>query len=282
MRPLPPPPDGRTPARAVVVGILNLTPDSFHDGGRHGGLEGALAAAHAMLQAGADWIDVGGESTRPGAAPVDADEERRRVLPVIGALRDLCPVSVDTRKAAVAAAALRAGASIVNDVSGLADPDMPAVTADAQATVVMHSRGTPLTMAGLTAYDDVVAEVRDELLARAALARSAQIWLDPGLGFAKTAHQSLALLHHLDELVRTGLPVLLGASRKSFIGHALGQPDPADRLAGSLAADWYGTEDAGETARRLGRIFLSVVVPLVGIAAFIEAFITPQIIHLVS
>lgn len=232
---LPPPPARRT--RAWVVGILNVTPDSFHDGGRHEAVDRALAQAQAMAQAGADWIDVGGESTRPGASPVDAAQELGRILPVIRALADgPLPLSVDTSKAVVAAAALRAGARIINDVSGLADPEMAAVTADAQATVVMHSRGDPRTMARLNTYDDLVAEVRDHLLQRAALARSAQVWIDPGLGFAKDAPQSLHLLSHLDALVGTGLPVLVGASRKSFIGATLGQPASADRLPGSLAA----------------------------------------------
>ena len=246
--------------RALVVGIVNLTPDSFHDGGRLPDLDAAVAAVQAMIEAGADWIDVGGESTRPGATAVDADQERRRVLPLIAAIADRIPVSIDTTKASVAAAALRAGARIVNDVSGLSDPDMPAVTADAQATIVMHSRGTPRTMARLTDYPDLVAQVRDHLLHRAALARSPQVWLDPGLGFAKTAAQSLALLHYLDQLVATGLPVLVGASRKSFIGHALGLPDPGQRLAGSLgaaAAAWqrgaraFRVHDVAETRQLL-------------------------------
>lgn len=233
--PLPPPPALR--GRPLVVGILNVTPDSFHDGGQHEALDRALAQAAAMAQAGADWIDVGGESTRPGAAAVDAELELRRILPVIRALASgPLPVSVDTSKAAVAAAALRAGACIVNDVTGLADPEMAAVTADAQATVVMHMRGDPATMRDLTDYDDLVAEVRDHLLARAGRARSPQVWIDPGLGFPKTAAQSLSLLAHLDALVATGLPVLVGASRKSFIGATLGQPASADRLPGSLAA----------------------------------------------
>ena len=235
-----PPAPGRSPpvpGRTLVVGILNVTPDSFHDGGHHAALDSALAQAREMELAGADWIDVGGESTRPGAAPVDADEELRRILPVIRALAGgRLPLSVDTSKARVAARALQAGATIINDVSGLSDPEMAAVTADARATVVMHSRGDPRTMRDLTDYQDLVAEVRDHLLARASLARSPQVWLDPGLGFAKTAAQSLALLRHLDALVATGLPVLVGASRKSFIGATLGQPLAQQRLVGSLAA----------------------------------------------
>ncbi len=227
---------GESGGRALVVGILNVTPDSFSDGGRYVDLDAAVAQARRMVSEGADWIDVGGESTRPGAPPVDTDEECRRVLPVIAAIAELAPVSVDTRKAVVAARALAHGARIINDVTAMDDPDMAAVSADADAIVLMHMRGTPATMSGLTTYDDVVAEVRDHLLRRADLARAPRIWLDPGIGFAKTAAQSLALLRGLPDLVATGHPVMVGASRKSFIGATLGLPDPADRLAGSLAA----------------------------------------------
>jgi dihydropteroate synthase len=223
-------------ARPIVVGILNCTPDSFYDGGVRPSLDQQVADARAMIAAGADWIDVGGESTRPGADFVDIEEECRRVLPVIRALHSHTTVCIDTRKAAVAARALAAGAQIINDVSGLADPEMPAVTADARATVVMHMRGTPETMRGLTHYDHLIQEVRDQLLAAADRARSPEVWLDPGIGFAKSAAQSLALLRHTRALVDTGLPVYIGASRKSFIGHTLGLPSAADRLAGSLAA----------------------------------------------
>ena len=223
-------------ARPIVVGILNCTPDSFFDGGLRLTLERQLADAHDMIRAGADWIDVGGESTRPGAAPVDAEEECRRVLPVIRALAGHTTVCIDTAKAAVAARAIAAGATVINDVTGLRDPEMAAVTADAEATVVMHMRGTPSTMAGLNRYDALLHEVRDALLASADRVRSAQVWLDPGIGFAKSAPQSLSLLKHTEALVNTGLPVYIGASRKSFIGHTLGLPSAQDRLPGSLAA----------------------------------------------
>ncbi len=222
--------------RSLVVGIVNCTPDSFWAGSRRAAAAEAIALGERLVEEGADWIDVGGESTRPGAPPVDAEEEIRRVVPVVRALAPHVVVSIDTAKAAVARAALDAGATVINDVTGLRDPGMAPLTAEARATVVMHMRGTPRTMRGLTDYDDVVAEVRDRLLERAALARSPEVWIDPGIGFAKTAEQSLLLLRHLDALGATGLPVLVGASRKSFIGHALGLPDPADRLAGSLAA----------------------------------------------
>ena len=212
---------------------LTVTPDSFYDGGRH---TDPVAAGLRLLEEGADWIDVGGESTRPGAPPVSAEEEAARVLPVIRGLRGAGTISIDTSKPAVAAAALAAGASVLNDVTGLSDPELAAISADFDATVVMHTRGTPATMGRLTDYADVVAEVRDALVAAALRARSPQVYLDPGIGFAKTAAQSLLVLRHVDVLAATGYPVLVGASRKSFIGATLGLPDPADRLPGSLAA----------------------------------------------
>jgi dihydropteroate synthase len=220
----------------LVVGIVNVTADSFQAEGRHP--EAAAAIAHGMrlLAEGADWLDVGGESTRPGAEAVDVDEELRRVLPVVHALSSVAAVSIDTSKARVAAAALRAGARGINDVRGLEDPEMVAVSADAACVVVMHSRGTPRDMARLTSYDDLVTEVAQWLDARAQLARCAEVWIDPGLGFAKTAEQSLLLLRNLQTLVSTGWPVYVGASRKSFIGQSVGIPAAADRLPGSLAA----------------------------------------------
>lgn len=243
-------PDAAAPqARPLLVGVLNVTPDSFSDGGRHLDPDAALRAAQAMVAAGADWIDLGGESTRPGAAPVDPQEELARVLPVLARIRDLAPISIDTRRASVAAAALRAGASIINDVSGLSDPDMAAVSADARATVVMHMRGSPADMARRTDYPDLLAEVQDQLLERAARARSPEVWIDPGIGFAKTPAQSLLLLRHLGRLVATGLPVLVGASRKSFIGHALSLSDPARRLPGSLAAAAWAWQQGARALR---------------------------------
>jgi dihydropteroate synthase len=215
------------------VGIVNVTPDSFYDGGRHGN---GVNAAEAMLEAGADWIDVGGESTRPGAEPVDAETEWARVQPVIEAFARTTAVSIDTHKAVVAARAIKAGARVINDVSALSDPLMAAVTADAEATVVMHMRGTPENMGALTHYEHLIDEVTAWLVERAAQARSRTVWIDPGIGFAKTAQQSLSLLHHTDVLVATGLPVLIGASRKSFIGHTLGIDHADERLSGSLAA----------------------------------------------
>ena len=227
--------------RPLVVGIVNVTPDSFYDGGRY---PSPIAHAEQLLAAGADWLDIGGESTRPGAASVDAEEECRRVLPVIEALAGQVPISIDTTKPAVASAALHAGATILNDVSGLTDPELISMSADFEATVIMHSRGTPQSLEGPTAYGalgatdyaDSVLQVRDFLLERAAAARSKTVYLDPGIGFAKSAAQSLTLLRHLPALVRTGYPVFVGASRKSFIGQTLDLADPDDRLPGSLAA----------------------------------------------
>lgn len=222
----------------MVVGVLNVTPDSFSDGGRYLNLDSALEHAHEMWAEGADIIDVGGESTRPGASRVDADTEIARVLPVISTLAaDGMCLSVDTTRAAVAEAALDAGARIINDVSGgLADPSMAKVAAGSGAPwVLMHWRGHSKDMNALAEYRDVVAEVRSELRARvdAALAAGVaaeNIVIDPGLGFAKRAEHDWALLHGLDSLLSLGFPLLVGASRKRFLGRLLagadGEPRP--------------------------------------------------------
>ncbi len=224
------------------MGILNVTPDSFSDGGRFRYAGPALARAREMVAAGADLLDVGGESTRPGAAEVDAAEEMERVLPVIEAVRaelDVA-VSVDTRKAEVARAALRAGAGTVNDVSALGDPAMAGVVAEAGAgLVLMHMRGTPATMQSHAVYGDVAAEVAAELagpLERARAAGIEKIALDPGIGFAKTAEQNLELIARLGVLGRLGYPVLLGVSRKAFIGRLLGGIPADERDAGTAGA----------------------------------------------
>lgn len=219
--------------RPVVMGIVNATPDSFSDGGLYGN---GVAHAASLLESGADWIDVGGESTRPGAAAIDADEEWRRVRPVIEAFAQDAVVSIDTSKPEVAARALRAGAQIINDVTGLQNPEMIPVTADAEGTVVMHMRGTPRTMQSLTDYRDPVKEVLEWLIRQASLARSSRVWIDPGIGFAKTPDQSLLLLANASAFVDSPFPVLIGASRKSFIHHLTDAPDPNDRIGGSLAA----------------------------------------------
>jgi dihydropteroate synthase len=230
------------------MGVLNVTPDSFSDGGRW--LDPELAVAHArdLLVEGADVIDVGGESTRPGATPVGEDEELRRVLPVLEALAGTCRLSIDTRHEVVARRAVAAGASIVNDVSGA----LAHVAADTgTAWIGVHSRGVPATPASAAGYGDVVAEVRDELVAKAEAAVAlgvGEVWIDPGLGFAKDLHHNVALIARLDALVATGFPVVLGASRKIFLGRLLAASDArtavaldtppvpaADRVEGSLA-----------------------------------------------
>jgi dihydropteroate synthase len=226
------------------MGILNVTPDSFSDGGRFRHAGPALARAREMVDAGADLLDVGGESTRPGAAEVGVEEEMERVLPVIHAVRaelDVA-VSVDTRKAEVARAALDAGAEVVNDVSALGDPAMAGVVAGAGAgLVLMHMRGTPATMQSHTVYGDVAREVAAELAgplerARAAGIEEGRIVLDPGIGFAKTAEQNVELIARLGVLARLGYPLLLGASRKAFIGGLLGGIPADERDAGTAGA----------------------------------------------
>jgi len=226
--------------RIAVVGVLNVTPDSFSDGGRYTSLDDALAHAHEMFEQGADLIDVGGESTRPGARRVDADEEARRVLPVIRELAAAgVPLSIDTYRASVAAAALEAGVRVVNDVSGgLADAGMAAVVRDAGCPwILMHWRGHSERMQELAHYDDVVKDVRAELLARVDAAVAAgvpesRLVIDPGLGFAKTAAHNWALLAALDAFVETGLPVLVASSRKSFLGALLAGADGTPRPVG--------------------------------------------------
>ncbi|GGR98949.1 dihydropteroate synthase [Deinococcus sedimenti] len=224
----------------AVMGILNVTPDSFSDGGRHAALDAALASARTMRDAGVLILDIGGESTRPGAAPVPVHEELNRVLPVIRALADAGTVlSVDTMKPEVAAAALAAGAHLINDVTGLRDPQMRAVCADAGAPAcVMHMQGDPRTMQRDPHYDDVVREVHDYLHAQAREALAAgvpDVILDPGIGFGKTLEHNLALLRALPELTEAPHPVLIGASRKRLIDFIAGVPEAQDRDPGSLA-----------------------------------------------
>jgi dihydropteroate synthase len=253
-------------ARPAVMGVLNVTPDSFSDGGRYA--DPAVAAEHgrALLAAGADLLDVGGESTRPGADPVDEAEELRRVVPVVAALADTgAPISVDTTKAAVAAAALDAGASVVNDVSaGRLDPDLLRVVADRGAGVVlMHMQGEPRTMQDDPRYDDVVREVGDLLGRRIDAATAAGVPLeaicaDPGIGFGKSLEHNLTLLARLRELVeRLDVPVLVGTSRKRFLGAVLrdvagevGEPPPDRREDGTLATIVLAL-DAGARAVRV-------------------------------
>ncbi len=228
----------------AVMGILNITPDSFSDGGDHFDPGRAIAAGLRMVADGAALLDIGGESTRPHAAPVSPEEERCRVLPVLRGLRDAgVPLSIDTRDATTMAAALDAGAAIVNDVSALAhDPTAAPLLAERGCPVVlMHMRGTPETMASLAAYTDVAVEVTRELAARIAAAEAAgipreRIAVDPGIGFAKRVRHSLEVLRRLPLLLNLGCRILVGASRKSFISGVADVADPKDRLPGSLAA----------------------------------------------
>ncbi|WP_369258611.1 dihydropteroate synthase [Geodermatophilus amargosae] len=243
------------PGRCVVMGVLNVTPDSFSDGGCFADTSSAVAHGLAMTAAGADYVDVGGESTRPGAGRVDAAEERRRVVPVVRELTAAgVRVSVDTTRTEVAGAAMEAGAVLVNDISGgLADGGMAALVADAGVPwVLMHWRGHSREMHAHARYDDVVAEVCAELSARVDAALSAgvdaaQLVLDPGLGFAKQAAHNWALMAALPRVVSLGLPVLVGASRKSFLGRLLAGPDGAlrpapERDAASLATTVLAAE----------------------------------------
>jgi dihydropteroate synthase len=220
---------------ARIMGVLNVTPDSFSDGGHYLSAKAALDHADRMLAEGADIIDVGGESTRPGASAVSSAEELRRVLPVVEALATRCTVSIDTRKPEVARRCVRAGARIINDVSA----SLEEVAADLGAGwVAMHKKGTPRTMQQHPEYDDVVQEVADYLqeCARRARARGVeQIWIDPGIGFGKSLSHNLVLLRNLPRFVALRVPVLVGASRKTFLGEILQQPVPAERRIGSVA-----------------------------------------------
>jgi dihydropteroate synthase len=229
--------------RPLVMGILNVTPDSFSDGNRFFGIEAAVARAQEMEREGADIIDIGGESTRPNAPVVSLEEELRRVVPVIEALRGRIsvPISVDTYKAGVARACCAAGAEIVNDVSGLVfDAEMAQAVAEADAgLVVMHTRGTPERMQSDTRYQDLLGEVRAYLENSIAMAESAgikrsRIAIDPGIGFAKSLQGNLELIRRLGEFLPMGFPVLVGASRKSFIGTVTGRGG-GERLFGTAA-----------------------------------------------
>jgi len=231
-------------SRPVIMAVVNCTPDSFSDGGRHLEPDAAVAHAERLLDEGADLVDVGGESTRPGAEPVAPDEEARRVLPVIRALRRRRPaavISVDTRRATVAAAALDEGADVVNDVTAGRDPELlPLAARRGAAVILMHMRGEPRTMQQNPSWDHPVAEVHAFLRDRAAAAARAgvprdRVWLDPGIGFGKDDAANLALLNALPELAACGHPVVVGPSRKSFLGRLTGAA-LGDRLPGTLAA----------------------------------------------
>jgi dihydropteroate synthase len=231
--------------RTYLMGILNVTPDSFSDGGLFRSVETASAQALALVEAGMDLLDVGGQSTRPQAKDLELKDELERVIPVIESIRQVSniPISVDTTKAAVAIAAVQAGADVINDISGATyDPEMLRTVAQLEVPIIlMHLRGTPQTMQQLTDYDDLVGEVMTFFAERVTAACSAgiaphRIALDPGIGFAKTGSQSIEILKHLSAFRGLGYPLLVGPSRKSFIGHILNRPDPKERVWGTAAA----------------------------------------------
>jgi dihydropteroate synthase len=234
--------------RTYVMGVLNVTPDSFSDGGQFSTVTAAVDRAVQMVAAGVDIIDIGGESTKPGAIPVDIVTELARVIPVIEAIRqdpiiNQIPISIDTTKSAVARSAVEAGADLINDVSsGEADPQMFQLVAELQVPyIMMHMRGTPATMQQMTDYQDIISEIitffetQIDRAIQTGITRS-QLILDPGIGFAKTYHQSIELIRQLEQFQVLELPLLVGASRKSFIGKILNQPDPTQRIWGTAAA----------------------------------------------
>jgi dihydropteroate synthase len=239
-----------------LMGVVNVTPDSFSDGGLYLDPEAAIQHGEGLARAGAAILDVGGESTRPGAEEVGVEEELRRVEPVVAGLAGVeAQISVDTSKAAVAAAALDAGAAIVNDVTALrGDPEMAALCADRDATVVlMHMLGTPRTMQHDPVYEDVVDDVKAFLAERMEMAIAAgiaerRIWLDPGIGFGKIAEHNLELLRRLAELRELGRPLVIGTSRKSFIGRVDGS-DAGERLGGTIASSVLAAAEGAEVLR---------------------------------
>lgn len=234
--------------RPLILGVVNVTPDSFSDGGETPSCELAVERACLLKEQGADILDIGGESTRPGAEPVSIDQELSRVIPVIEALarRGIC-VSVDTRNAPVMAAALQAGASIINDVTALEGDaqSLGVVAASTASVILMHMQGQPGTMQDAPVYNDVVTEVGGYLVSRLRACEDAgiskdRIAIDPGIGFGKTQDHNLALLKNLGAFAALGSPLVLGVSRKSFIGRISNESDPAKRLAGSLSAGLAG------------------------------------------
>jgi len=247
--------------QTYIMGVLNVTPDSFSDGGKFNTLESAVAQAQHMIAAGAHLLDIGGQSTRPQADEVPLSEELKRVVPVVQALRSAeagqaIALSVDTTRAAVAKAAVEAGADLVNDISGATyDPEMLPIVAELKVPIaLMHIRGTPKTMQQLTAYSDLMAEIYEFLARRMEAAVAAgiapdRIILDPGIGFAKTCEQNLEILRKLPQLRSLGCPILVGVSRKSFIGQILNQPDPMQRVWGTAAACSGGIAGSADILR---------------------------------
>ena len=242
----------------LIAGIVNVTPDSFSDGGLCGTLGAAVSHAHKLIEDGADWIDVGGESTRPGAAAVSCEEEVARVVPTVEAIRaghQEIVISVDTSKPEVAARALKAGANVINDVTGLSHPQMAStIAAHGGGVVLMHMRGTPRTMQEDTRYDDLVTEVVEFLGKRRERAVNAgiplnKIYLDPGVGFGKDAKGCASLIAQLGRLKALGCEVMVGASRKSFIGSLTGVEDARARWAGSVGAALAAVESGADVLR---------------------------------
>ncbi|MGK2959463.1 MAG: dihydropteroate synthase [Acidimicrobiales bacterium] len=239
---------GKTP-KTLVMGVLNVTPDSFFDGGQYFDVDAAVAHGMDMIAAGADIIDVGGESTRPGAISVDADEECRRVLPVVSALVPHVRVSIDSSKEQVATAAVEAGATLINDVTA----SLSKLAASANVGwVAMHMQGNPQTMQQAPHYGDVVVDVYEELIHRADQAvvdGVSEVWIDPGIGFGKTLEHNLALLGALDRFVGSGYPVMIGVSRKQFLGTLAGGLDPEERLDASVAGAIWAASHGVEMVR---------------------------------
>jgi dihydropteroate synthase len=239
----------------AIMGILNVTPDSFSDGGRFRTIDAAVEAGRRLIDEGADILDIGGESTRPGAQPVPEEVELQRVLPVIAALSadSRVRLSIDTMKPRVAEAALQTGATLINDVTGLRDPGMARVAATHGAgVVIMHMRGTPQTMHEQAHYSDLMGEIKAELGHRVQMARDAgirEIIVDPGIGFAKSPAQSCEVLRRLRELEEMGCPILIGPSRKSFLGALAGMEETHSRLEGTLAAAVIGALNGASMVR---------------------------------
>jgi dihydropteroate synthase len=268
----------RLDRQTLVMGVLNVTPDSFSDGGRFASEESAVAHAREMADAGADLIDVGGESTRPGSQPVPEDEQIRRVVPVIRRIASLpITISIDTTRSAVAQAALDAGAALVNDISAARDDGamLPLLARRRVPVVLMHMRGAPATMQDNPVYHDVTAEVIEHLRGRMTAAKSAgveesKILLDPGIGFGKTMEHNLELIRRQRELSSLGRPVVIGTSRKGFIGRITGESEPSKRLFGTAACVAWAVASGAAVVR------VHDVAPMKQVVDMTRAIMTPS------